>query len=311
MFHYVDFFSFVSRKAVFETHQSALFITELGMFGNMTKRLAATMAISKSLGIRHVIVPPAAEFSGGLFRRGIQDFSDMTLWFCAENPGFHNPIRVLSKNDSLYHRQNDDLFPEDYARRIWSDLSSVLIPQAKGPALPEDHLVIHLRGGDVFGPRKPGSYGQPPLSYYELILDSGQWSGVTVVHQDQKNPVLDPLLAMCRKRQIPVSHQTGTLLEDLPTLLRASTLVAGRGTFIPAIAGLARGVKTVYFFEDKFSVFPAVPDLRIIRVRDRHGDYVEKTLSGNWANTPEQRALMLEYPMSSLVIESEDSGHSR
>jgi ABC-type hemin transport system ATPase subunit len=49
----------------------------------------------------------------------------------------------------------------------------------------------------------------------------------------------------------------------------------------------------------------------MVRVVDRDKTFTSSLLSQNWANTPEQRALMLEYPMSSLVIESEDSGHSR
>lgn len=269
------------------------------------------MAISQSLGVRHVVVPPAAEFSGGLFRRGIHKFDNMTVWFCSVQFGFRNPVRVLSKTDTFYHGNRSADIRQVDASGIWSDLWSVLIPQASGPMLPEDHLVIHLRGGDVFGARKPRNYGQPPLSYYEMILDSAEWTAVTIVHQDEKNPVLHPLLALCARRRIPSLRQTGTLAEDLPTLLRASTLVAGRGTFIPAIAGLGRHVRTVYFFEDKFSLFPAVPGLNIIRVTDRAGDYVEKILSGNWANTPEQRALMLEYPVSSLVIESKNSDYLR
>ncbi len=38
-------------------------------------------------------------------------------------------------------------------------------------ALTSDHLVIHVRGDDAFSARPHRAYGQPPLSFYALVLD--------------------------------------------------------------------------------------------------------------------------------------------
>ena len=83
----------------------------------------------------------------------------------------------------------------------------------------------------------------------------------------------------------------------------AHTLVAGRGTFLPAIVGLSPHVKRVYFFEDKFSLQPPRNGFDIYRVVDGTGDYKKSVLAGNWENRADQRAMMTSYPVSHLVLE--------
>ena len=288
----------------FPSAQSALLMNELGMFGNMTKRLAAALALAGPSGVKHIVIPPAAEFHSGLFRREVHIFDNVTLWFCAREKAHKNPIRILFSTDLLYVPGSTYEFSEQEASESWANLHSALIPQAIEPALPQDHMVVHLRGGDVFGPRKPAAYGQPPLGYYELLLDSQKWSGVSIVHEDLLNPVLEPLKEACARRGIPVFEQSGSVREDIAFLLRGETLVAGRGTFMPAIAGLSRHVRQLYFFEDKFSLFPTVPGLTLTRVVDKKGDYVALALSRNWANTQAQRELMVTYPAIDLSFES-------
>jgi hypothetical protein len=301
---YVSIFSWLSAKQNFRGDQTALLLNELGMFGNMTKRLAAALTLAGPSGVGHIVIPPAAEFHRDLFSRTVHVFHQLNLWFCAQKPASQNPIKVLLKTDLLYVPGSRYEFSEQEANESWANLHTALIPHATKPALPSDHMVIHLRGGDVFGPRKPAAYGQPPLGYYELLLDSRSWSAVTIVHEDLRNPVLAPLLEGCRQRGLPVFEQSGSVQEDIAFLLRAQTLVAGRGTFVPAIAGLSRHAKEVFYFEDKFTLFPPVPGLRLTRVVDGKGDYVRQALSKNWANTQEQRDLMVTYPATNLFIES-------
>lgn len=288
----------------FPSAQSALLMNELGMFGNMTKRLAAALALAGPSGVKHIVIPPAAEFHSGLFQRAVHVFDTVTLWFCVKEKARRNPIRILLSTDLLYVPGSSYEFSDKEASESWANLHLALIPDAAEPPLPKDHMVVHLRGGDVFGPRKPAAYGQPPLGYYELLLDAQTWSGVSIVHEDLLNPVLEPLKAACAKRGIPVFEQSGSVQEDIAFLLRGKTLVAGRGTFMPAIAGLSRHATQLYFFEDKFSLFPPVSGLTLTRVLDKEGDYVAQALSKNWANTEAQRELMVTYPATHLSFES-------
>lgn len=165
-------------------------------------------------------------------------------------------------------------------------------------------LVIHLRAGDVFrvGEKVHPDYGQPPLSFYEKILASGQWDSVTIVCEDDGNPVLLPLLDYARSSTGTVTRKSGSLKEDIECLLSARVLVASSGTFIPAIAELSENLDTMFCFNNE-TTFTSNTDV-IVDVKDRTGEYVAKVMRGNWENTPSQRSLMLHYPMENLDITS-------
>ena len=165
-------------------------------------------------------------------------------------------------------------------------------------------LTIHLRSGDVFGSRNASGYGQPPLAFYRLVIQAKDWGGVTLVYQDTSNPVVLELEKFCKAQGFRVILQTGTILEDLRVLLGAKNLVAGRGTFIPGIAGLSSECRRIYFFEDKCNMVPQKSGIEFIKVIDKGQVYRVEVLSNNWNNTPQQRQLMIEYPISSLEIQT-------
>jgi hypothetical protein len=296
-----------SHRGYVAPHSAGILLTELGMFGNMASRLANSLNHSLYWGIPHVVAPRAIEFSTNLFARGVHQFPGRyTLWFSNNRREAKNSIDVLVRFDSLQASRLKVESDAEGSEQIWKDLHSLISTSIRpnDPALAHDHLVIHLRGGDVFGPRKPRAYGQPPLGYYSLILGHKPWQQVTVVHQDLSNPVLEGIIAECSERELPVSLHSSSIQDDLRVLLRARTLVAGRGTFVPAVAGLSEFVSTVYYFHDKFHLQPPRANLTLVRVVDKHGDYVRSALSHNWENTPEQRQLMLDYPSKHLSFEN-------
>lgn len=298
---YVHWSQLLRNPALIGAERRALFLPELGMFGNMTRRLAAALTITDALKLGHVVVPESAKFEGSIFETGGHPVSSgATFWLFSGQEAAHAPVLVLHKKELFGAQGITRELHAPHIDRAWAALHAITIPKPTVPAFPSDHLVIHLRGGDVFGPRKPASYGQPPLSYYTLILDSSDWAGVTIVHGDWENPVLGPLIRACEVRGTPAHLQTGLLTADLEVLLTGSTLVAGRGTFMPAVVGLSRHVSRVYFFHDKFSVVPPVEGIDMIRVGDADGTYVRELLSNNWENSDHQRNLMLTYPQGNL-----------
>ena len=283
---------------------AAVIALELGMFGNMTRRLANATSLALALRIGGIVVPKASVFHRGLFRTGRFALSDeLTMWFAASPTVFSNDVRLLMASD-LYRDyglggSNSDRFVAEG----WQSLQKMLLPKMPHMSSGPNNLTIHLRGGDVFGPRKPKAYGQPPLAFYSLILRSEAWSSVTIVCQDDQNPVLEPLENLCTQLGYAFSRQNESLDKDLSVLLAAENLVAGRGTFVPAVAGLSPHCRRVFYFHDKCNIVPYLEHLRIVRVADLTGIYQASVLSKNWQNSVEQRELMISYPLSSLVME--------
>lgn len=173
---------------------------------------------------------------------------------------------------------------------------------APRPAWPEDHLVIHIRAGDVFEGAGHPLYGQPPLAFYTLVLKALPWRRVTLVCEDRANPVVDALLAWRQPGVPPVEYRAGSLAEDLEILLSATSLVASLGTFMPAVLALSANARRVACFENIWYGQNLHQHAELLVVRDVAGGYSPQVLVRNWRNTANQRALMLEYPQRNLRL---------
>ncbi len=201
------------------------------------------------------------------------------------------------------------VFPEQVVTRTSRTASFALLRSAMSvprhkEGFGDNHLVIHIRGEDAFGPNAHKSFAQPPFSFYRQVLDDHPWSEATIVSADRINPVVPLLEEELAKRNIPHFFQSGTIDEDIAVLASAKVLVAGRGTFIPAIVGMSDRVATVYTFVDSHLLRD---DITVRVVTDVTGDYVENACRDNWTDSREQREMMLSYPQENLGW---DSGHT-
>lgn len=293
------------KSSPFSLESSAVVLTELGMFGNMCRRLANGLSLVSALGSSSIAVPSDVIFHEGIFRSGSHEIGqNQRLWFGAAPTSRSNKIVSLLVGDMFHSHEFDKPSTVQHVNLAWETLNNLLLGTSKSEPFDSRTLAVHLRGGDVFGPRKPQAYGQPPLAFYEFVLRHSNWKSVVIVHQDHSNPVLPEIQELCRKLNLKFELQSGSVVEDIAALLKAETVVAGRGTFIPAVANLSRHCRRVFYFEDKCNLVPRRTGIELIRVSDQEKTYKEAILSNNWQNTPEQRELMMSYPLSSLVIES-------
>lgn len=276
----------------------AILLPNLGRFGNAVREVVSALSVARSMEIGHVYLAGDNVFAStsDIPSPGIHlTAAGPTLWI--DSPASTSPpfSRLIGWSRRDYRFDGNDRNVE------WSSLRGALSIHSEAQA--STIVNIHLRGGDVFGTRDVKNYGQPPLSYYEKVLEHCQATTVHVVYQDKLNPVLDGIIRLCKERSLRCTTQSGSLTDDIETLMGAHTLVAGRGTFLPAIVGLSPHVKRVYFFEDKFSLQPPRNGFEIYRVFDCRGDYKKSVLAGNWENSPDQRAMMTSYPASHLALE--------
>ena len=281
----------------------ALLIRELGMFGNMTRRLAKSMSFSLSKDLDGVLVPGRAIFSRQWFEEGTSSISARsTLWLGSDLDFRRARVDALAVSDFFYGSGDDRLFQPRTSSITWSHLASLLKIRKPEAGLGKDVLTLHVRGGDVFGTRQPAHYGQPPLAFYLFVLGLKKWKKVVLVYQDSSNPVVEGIIEYCVSRKVSLDKQSSTDTEDVALLLSATNLAGARGTFIPAITGLSEHLRNVYYFEDKFSVIPRKEGVTIHRVIDVDGTYRREVLSGNWKNSTFQRELMMNYPISCLAV---------
>lgn len=159
----------------------------------------------------------------------------------------------------------------------------------------DDTLVIHIRSGDIFGGWVHGNYVQPPLSYYKKIIkESGKEKVLLITQEDKKNPCVDGLLSWNNRVQL----QTGSLSQDMTSILLAKELVIGFGTFGWMLSLMSKNINRLYTPEvnqDLFSSYFMRPPFAIKRYVFE--DYIN---IGEWKNTKDQNSLMVEYPENKI-----------
>lgn len=135
----------------------------------------------------------------------------------------------------------------------------------------ENHLTIHLRGGDIFTRNPHPAYVPFPLCFYREVLAKEPWTGVTIVSEDLKHPFLEKISLIVSENSLPLDFSSGGFRDDVETLLAASNLVASNGSFTAAVAYLSTRLSRV---------FTLLPE-QFIRLPPEHG--VIEVLAGNYA----------------------------
>lgn len=171
------------------------------------------------------------------------------------------------------------------------------------PLVDEEVLTVHIRSGDIFHDDIHPTMGQPPLSYYELVLEQAKKTRIVVVTEDLRNPVIAPFMGLARSKDLEVVMFSGGLRQSLRLLFNSYELVGGIGSFAWAVESLSRKIRRYWFFERVFdeSLF-ARSQVRAVRVSDTTDQYVA-AVCDDWRNTLQQRQMMLEFPISALESE--------
>jgi hypothetical protein len=91
-------------------------------------------------------------------------------------------------------------------------------------------LYIYIRGGDIFLESHTYNirgYFQPPLCFYEKILDNFKFNKVFIISQDKLNPVIPKLL----NKYSYIHIKKNELKVDISYLINSYNMVAGKSTF--------------------------------------------------------------------------------
>ena len=284
----------------------SIHLESYGRFGNNFFQMINAIWFARKTGIKRIFLPDMrTPFPQGT---GVK-FDDIEFVF--DKMSFSTDSAALSGKFFFWWGLGGFLAkksPKDTVQIIEKYLKPILLPQDVRTEclLASEILHIHIRSGDIFSPttKVNSDYVQPPLAYYQKIIEhmisSASAHHVAVVFEDRNNPCVNALETWLNHNAIPNSFLSGTFFEDFFRLLGASHIVAGFGTFVPAIALLSSNLKSIYFFRDSQQT-PHLLErgININLVLDAHGSYIKK---GAWTNSPGDRELMLSYGSNSLNL---------
>ena len=160
-----------------------------------------------------------------------------------------------------------------------------------------DDLYIHLRGGDVFNNKPSTTYAQPPLCFYEKILDNNKFKNIYILSMDRKNVVLDALLNKYKN----IIFNENRYEYDISLLINAYNIVTSVSSFVISTIKLNNNLKDLWEYDinrlsEKFFFlhhhlykFDIKYKIHTMKSSD---EYAQKMYI--WRNTEVQVKLMLE-----------------
>ena len=160
-----------------------------------------------------------------------------------------------------------------------------------------DELYIHIRGGDVFKKNPSTVYAQPPLCFYEKIIDNNKFKNIYIISMDRKNVVLDELMNKYKN----IIFNLNSYEYDLSLLMHAYNLVTSVSSFVISTIKLNDNLRDLWEYDinrlsEKFfflhhHLYKFVIKYKIHTMKSSD-EYAQKMYS--WKNNENQKKLMLE-----------------
>ena len=160
-----------------------------------------------------------------------------------------------------------------------------------------DSLYIHFRGGNIFETSPSGVYGQPPLCFYERIINNNKFRDIHIVSMDKKNFIIDILINKYKN----ISYKKNHFEYDISLLSHAYNLVLSVSSFVLSSVKINDNLRVVWeydimrmsekihFLHHHLFKFPIKYKIYTMEPSD-----IYKSKMFNWRKTFEQTKLMLE-----------------
>lgn len=170
-------------------------------------------------------------------------------------------------------------------------------------------LVIHVRSGDVFredwNSRDAvlsgiSNYVQPPLAFYEKILESREYKQVLLVTQpDIRNPVIGYLA----KRDNITLKSNGGRVEDMLSFMRTPELVIGHSTFSWCAALMSTNL--VKLHQPEFFRLKGVQEFEI-----RTYSFPNYIARGKWKASSRNMRIMITYDRHNICVSENNENNN-
>ena len=159
-------------------------------------------------------------------------------------------------------------------------------------------IYIYIRSGDIFHYliKRVNNYFQPPLCFYEKLLNIFKFRKVLIISQDKYNPVISKLL----NKYSYIKKLKNNIKLDICYLINSYNLVAAKSTFFLSSIKFNKKLKFLWEYDclnltQKYihlhhSVY-MLPYYYTVYKMNLSKNY--RKLMSPWFNTPKQRQLMI------------------
>ncbi len=173
-----------------------------------------------------------------------------------------NPIVINNLNITIIHGSNiscendqilclhevgwDIYYPKIILPQVRTHLiKSEILRNLPFVNIHNDSLYIHIRGGDVFRINPPSTLAQPPLCFYEKIINTNYFSNIYIVSMDKVNVIVNALL----KKYKNIIYNINNFEYDISLLCHAYNLVPATSSFSISSIKLNDNLKNIWEFD--------------------------------------------------------------
>jgi hypothetical protein len=150
-------------------------------------------------------------------------------------------IDIINNNFYFYLINKPEIYYFSFIKHIFDKYIKLYLINFNNLNIIRDQLCIHIRGGDVFQSHIH-FYAQPPLFFYDQILDENKHIiNPRIISEDKLNPCVNQLIN--KYNCIYIKQNLNT---DLEYLINAKILCFGYGTFSIIILLLNNNIDKLY-----------------------------------------------------------------
>ena len=150
----------------------------------------------------------------------------------------------------------------------------------------QNDLYIKMRSGDVFLNNINRMYSQPPLCFYQKIINTNNFSNIYILSNGRENPVINKLLEIYPR----VKYLNVTLEYAISIIINAYNFVMPISTFPETLINLNTNLKNLYIYELlKFNIERGNFLIHIMQPSPKYSQIMER----KWRKTKEQLDLMI------------------
>jgi len=157
----------------------------------------------------------------------------------------------------------------------------------------KNDLYIYIRSGDIFLRFKNTikNYCQPPLCFYEKILEKFKFRKVFIISEDRLNPIIQIML----KKYSYIIYKKNNLKLDISYLINSYNLVSATSTFLSVIIIFNDKLKFLWKY-DYYSIPPQkyLVSQLLYRMYKMNSTPKFRNVMHPWLNSPSQRKMMIE-----------------
>jgi hypothetical protein len=193
-----------------------------------------------------------------------------------------------------------------YAKYIKPDLRMNIIKKEVLKNIPEfkikpNSLYIYIRSGDIFIKSYNKLYSQPPLCFYQIIINNNIinkiFNNIYIISKDKTNPVISCLLNQYKN----IIYRHNDIKTDIGQLIKAYNIVGAVSTFINIIIRLNDNLinyweynigslkAKINMFHHQFYQLPKKINMYIMEPTDKYLREMKY-----WTNSKYQKELMIK-----------------